>query len=304
LTSAATKQQSSFGAGDALALTLVTIWGLNYPITKRILDEFLPLSFDSLRFVGATLFLLVVLRLTHETWSVQRSDLPRFVMLGLIGNTLYQIGFVYGLKWSTASNVSLLIATSPTMVVILGTILGMERSTRRTWLGVAMTLLGLVLVIGGKESGLHLGWTTVRGDLLALGAALTWAIYTLFATPLFERYTPLKVTTTNMVFGTIPLLLVSLPSLASQNWRLVGAASWGGLAYSTTLSIAVGYVIFYTCVKWLGRMRTAVYFNLTPVVSTILAFIVLGERLTVVQVIGAAVVLSGVFVTRRSTIKE
>jgi drug/metabolite transporter (DMT)-like permease len=293
------RKHGGFGLADGLAISLALIWGSNYPLVKQVMTELSPMSFNGLRFVGASLFLLIALRLMGENWSVQRSDLPRLFWLGLIGIALYQVGFIYGLQRSTATNTSLIIATSPTLVVFFGGLLGMLKATRTTWLGVGMAFAGLLLVIGGKAQGLSLGSQTLAGDLLAFVSAATWAFYTLAVPPLFRHYSSLKATTIIMAIGTVPLVLISLPEWSVQDWGAVTMLGWGGLLYSTVMSIALGYVIYYYCVKRLGSTRAVVYYNLTPVFSVALAFVFLGERMTAWQAVGAAIVIAGVYLTRR-----
>ena len=299
MTSDKVQPAAGFGLPDVLAVGLAVVWGANFVIAKQALAELSPLSFNGLRFIGATLFLLVALRLMGENWHVERADLPRMLALGLVSITIYQVLFITGLNLSTATNSSLALATSPTLVVVLGTLLGMARPTRRTWVGVALALSGLLLVIGGKQQGLHFGGTTLAGDLMVFGSAVTWAVYTLYVPPLFRRYSSLKATTVVMAIGTVPLCLVALPEWVRQDWSRVTAVGWGGLLFSTVMSIALGYVVYYYCVKRLGASRAAAYFNLPPVFAVILAFLVLGERMTLWQGIGAIVVLIGVYLTRR-----
>lgn len=289
-----------FGFGDAIALLLVVIWGVNFPISKQALVDLLPMSFNSIRFLGSSLLLLAILRVMGEDWRIRRKDLPLFTMLALVGITAYQLCFVFGLSLSTASNTSLLIATSPTLIVVFSALLGHERAAARTWLGVALSLAGIVLVVGGRGQGLHIGMQSLAGDMMALGCAVTWALYTIYGQPLFKTYSAFKVTTLTMAMGAVPLVVLAVPSLLQQNWEAVSGPAWAGLAYSTLMSIALGYVIYYTSVGLLGGRRASAYYNLTPVVSVAVAFAFLGERLTPVQAVGAVIVLLGVYVTRRS----
>jgi drug/metabolite transporter (DMT)-like permease len=294
-------QRAAFGVADVLALGLAIVWGSNFVIVKQALTELSPLAFNGLRFAGASLFLLVVLRVNGEDWRIERSDVVRMVVLALISITAYQVCFIYGVYLSTATNTSLIIATSPSLVVVIGVALGTVKASWRTWLGVVMALAGLLLVVGGKAQGLHVGSDTLFGDILAFGSAVTWAIYTLYVPPLSRRYTPLKATTVIMAIGTLPLLALSMPDLLRQDWSRVTVIGWGGLLFSTIMSIALGYVVYYICVKTLGGARGATYFNLPPVFSVLAAFLVLGERLTLVQAVGGAIVVIGVYLTRRNT---
>ncbi|MFN2166514.1 MAG: DMT family transporter, partial [Anaerolineae bacterium] len=140
---------------------------------------------------------------------------------------------------------------------------------------------------------------TLLGDVLVLGAAALWAAYTAGSKPLLARYSPVQLTTMSMMFGTIPLVLVSIPALLGQDWSVPTTGAWVGLLYSAVFSVAVGYVAWYTSVRRVGSARTAVYSNLTPVVSVLVAWLFLGYKLTVLQFVGGAVVLAGLLLTRQ-----
>jgi drug/metabolite transporter (DMT)-like permease len=125
-----------------------------------------------------------------------------------------------------------------------------------------------------------------------------WAIYTTGSKPLLARWSPLKLTALSMLAGTIPLVLISLPELLGQDWGAMSAGAWGGLLYSAVFAVVVAYIIWYTSVQRVGNARTAIYSNLLPVVAVLVGWLVLGDRLTLLQTAGAAVVLAGLIVTR------
>jgi drug/metabolite transporter (DMT)-like permease len=287
-----------WGVGDVAALTVVTSWGINFIIVKQVLTEMSPLAFNGLRFIGASVLLLILLRRLGEDWRIRRADMARVTALGLIGIALYQVCFIIGINLTTAGNSSLAIAMAPTMTVMLGAVLGVEKAKRVTWLGVVLAFGGMILVIGGG-GGLHLGLDSLWGDLLCLVSAGSWAIYTVFGQSLFRHYSPLKVTTVTMAAGTPLLLLIALPSMLSQDWGAVTPLGWAGLGFSGLFSIAIGYVLFYTAVKHLGATRTATYQNLPPIIAVALGALILGEQMAPVQLVGAAIVLAGIYLTRR-----
>ena len=105
-----------------------------------------------------------------------------------------------------------------------------------------------------------------------------------------------------MAIGAAPLVLLSLPEWAGQDWSRVTGVGWGACFFPTIMWIALGYVGYYYCVKRLGGSRAAAYFNLPPVFSMILALLVLGERMTLWQGTEAVIVLIGVYLTRRDRV--
>jgi drug/metabolite transporter (DMT)-like permease len=291
-------EKGPFGLTDLMLLGLVLVWGVNFSVVKRTLDEMSPLSFNALRFALATTLILILLRASGETLKVPRQDWGRLLLLGLIGNTTYQLLFINGLARTTASHSSLLLSTTPIFVALLSTALGIERVRGLAWLGIFLCFGGISLIVQGSGEGLGLASQTLGGDLLTLAATTCWATYTVFSKPMLERYSPLKLTTLTMMMGTVVLFLLSLPELARQDWGLVSWQGWLGLIYSFSLAIALGYVVWYTGVSRIGAARTAVYSNLIPVVGVATAWLALGERLVPLQIAGAAVVLVGIYVTR------
>lgn len=280
-------------------LGVVFIWGINFSAVKTSLHDFAPLAFNALRFGFATLIILGVLRLRGESLALARRDLLPVFLLGLSGHTLYQVLFINGIARTTAANSSLLMATSPIFVAIYGSLLRIERANRLVWVGILLSFLGVGLLVLGGDKGLSAAVATIVGDLLVLGAAMMWGAYTTFSKPLLARYSPLKLTALTMVAGTSVLVLVSAPALVHQNWSAISITAWGGLFYSTSMAVAVAYVVWYTSVQRVGSARTAIYSSLTPVVAVLVAWIALGDRMTPLQILGAVVVLAGILLTRR-----
>ena len=275
----------SWGATDALMLGTVLIWGLNFTIVKLAIHLFSPMGFNALRFGLAAVATLLLLRLgagahAGRRWfAVDRGDVAKVILLGLIGHTLYQTLFINGLARTTPANSSLLMATSPIWVAVLSHFLRIERAASLTWAGIGVSFSGIVLLILGG-GGVSLGATTFVGDLLLLSCAVIWALYT-------------------MLVGTVPLLLLGIPALRGQDWRAATPGAWGALLFSGLLAVTAGYVVWYASVQRVGSARTAVYSNLTPVVAIVFAWAVTGSTLAPLQIAGAAVVLGGLVLARQ-----
>lgn len=288
---------------DAGMLLLVAIWGLNFPVVKGAFADLPPLVFNGLRFASAGVLLALILRVMEGPWAIPRSDLPGLALLGLVGHAGYQSLFITGLAWTTAGNSSLILAMVPLFVGVLGAALRLERPTPRMWTGLVAAFGGLVILIAGR-GGIALGLSTVAGDLLILGAALCWATYTVLARPFLARVSPLRLTTVTLLLGLPVILATALPGLRRLDWRAVGAGAWGALAFSSVFAVAVSYPIWYASVQAVGSTRTAAFSNLIPVVALLSARVLLGEPLGWGQVLGAAVVLGGVWMARYEGAQE
>jgi drug/metabolite transporter (DMT)-like permease len=221
-------------------------------------------------------------------------------MLALIGNTIFQLIFINGIARTTAGNSSLILATTPIFVALLSSILGIEKVERKIWQSVILSFMGIILIVVGTEKTPTITDQSLIGDLLILASTICWSTYTVLSKPLLKRYTPFKLTTLTIAIGTLPLVLVSIPSLYTQNWNSVSTEAWLSLTYSSCLAIAIGYIIWYTGVSRIGSARTALYNNVTPVIAVTVAWVFLSESMTPTRIIGAALVFVSLYLARRT----
>ena len=142
------------------------------------------------------------------------------------------------------------------------------------------------------------GGATLRGDVLMMVSVGCWAAYTLGASRLIARHTPLYVTGMTMLIGTVPYVFISLRQIVPVNWGAVSGATWVSLVLSALLALNLAYLIWYIGVQRIGAARTSVYSNVVPIVAMAVAAIWLGEPISTVKIAGAAAVLSGVALTR------
>lgn len=286
-----------FTRTDLTMVAVVLIWGANFSITKVALQQIPPLAFAGLRFLIASALLWPVLRAAEGARPLPPGSLRKLIWLGLIGNSIYQIGFLLGLSSTTAANASLIIATTPAMVAAAGAALGIERLRRVAAVGIALAIGGVALILSAR--GLSFGSAGVVGDLLLLGCAVSWTVYTLGVRSLGAGLSPLAITTWTTITGTPGLLLIGLPQLRGADWLAVTPAAWLGLAYSTVLGVVVAYLLWNNSVRVAGSTRTAVYGTAIPMVATLVAWPILGEAPTLIQGVGAALIVTGVLLTRR-----
>lgn len=289
------------GLTDAALIGMALIWGSNFIVVKGALGEFAPLAFVSLRFLIAALLLAVIVALRHRRVVIHRADWGKVALAGIIGTTIYQPLFANGLSLAPASTSSLIVASAPAFIALLNRVLRGERLARRGWAGILLSFLGIGLIV---ESALSFapGSNTLLGTLMLLAGTLCWSIYSVLSAPLLKSYSPLAVTALSTVFGTVPLLLLSIPALLTQDWGRVDAVGWSQLAYSGIFAIVVAYIIWNMGVQRIGGARTALYNNLTPVIATLAAALLLNEPLTWLKIAGAVIIFVGLYLARTANI--
>ena len=293
--------RSSRRAGGAptadLGLVLIAlIWGLNFAIVKGALAEIEPLAFNALRFLLAGAAVAALLRVQGRRMLPRPQDWGKIVLLALAGHVLFQFCFIFGLERTLAGNAALLLATCPLWVVLLGSLLGRERFSVAVACGAACTFGGTVLLVAGGTDAV--GGST-EGDLLMVGAAVLWALYTIFGRRMVKRHGALETTAWTLWAGTPFVVAAGLPGLARTELGSLSAATWGALLHAGVLAVAVAYAIWYRSVGAIGQSRTAVYQNLVPVFALLAAWAWLGETPGRMQLAGAGVILAGLVVARR-----
>ena len=270
---------------DGLLALMTLIWGVNYIVIKAEFRVFTPLSFNAVR------FLLAAVSVGLVAWGAgakipARRDLLRLSLLGVLGNTVYQLCYIEGMARTRAGNAALIMAAVPALTAVASYLLGHERLRWRDAAGLALSTGGIAIIVWGSRADVGLAGT-VAGDLLMLLAVVFWTAYTVLAKPLVDTLGPTVTTAWTMGLGAIPLLLICAPAAAAQRWSAVTPAAWLGTAFSSLGSLVLAYLIWYRGVERLGATRTAFYSNLSPVVTLLAAWPLLGETPTPWQIVGA-----------------
>jgi drug/metabolite transporter (DMT)-like permease len=288
--------QPAFGITDLLLFTMAVIWGINFVVTKYATTIFIPAAFTGLRVGTAALFLLLV-ALSRGGIGLPRRDVIGLLLCGMVGNGLYQLFFVHGLSRTRAGNAALIVAAAPAFIALFARARGLERVKRLTLVGIALSMIGVGLVIAGSANSSN-GKTTLLGSLLVFCGVLCWSVYTIMLQPYTKRIDVIKLSAITMVGGAVPLLIASMPALIGTNWSAVGRGGWLALFYSSVISMGVAYFFWYRGLRVLGPTRTAVYANLQPIIALLVAWAFLSEVPTIFQGVGAATIVAGVFLTR------
>ena len=276
-------------------LGAVFIWGINYGIVKKALDDFLPLTFNGIRFILAGFFLLAFFLQQKKSLPNFREDGLRFLLAGFIGNFIYQLCFIYGMSWTLAGNTSLILAISPVFVAFFSRISGEEKVKLKKWIGAVISFVGIAFVVSGGNRGFHLTSLTFKGDMIEFLAAVLWSLYIVLSAPLAKKYGAITAVSINLWTGSFFLIIFSIPSFMAQNWSLITWGDWGALLYSAAFSIAIGRILWYRGISKIGSASTSVYSNLTPLIALLMAWVILGEKPEWIQWAGAAAILTGVF---------
>ncbi len=248
-----------------------------------------PMGLATMRICGAALVLGLVAG--RRLATIRLADLPwlaLFAGLGVVGN---QVLFLMGLARTTQINASILITSIPVFTVCFALIVRREQVSAWRVLGVAIGLAG-ALVLTGVE---HLDLTdaTVAGNLMIVANAAAWSAHLVLARPMLQRIDPLVVSAWMFILGAMAIL----PFGAGPVMAAVGTApvdAWAAAGWT----VAVPTILAYLVNMWaLGKMEAsavAIYVYLQPVVAGLLAWMFVGESLTLRSGLSAAMIFSGV----------
>ncbi|MEO6778878.1 MAG: DMT family transporter [Gemmatimonadaceae bacterium] len=296
-------RSGSFGATDVLLLLMATIWGINYSAVKYAGLAFGSLTFTWMRVLIAMLTLLTAVALQRKALPARR-DVLRLLGLGVIGNGLYQLLFVFGVARTRVGSAALILAAAPAFIALLSWARGLEKISSRAWGGIALSIAGVgIVMLGSASSGSAGASAAVQhnsaiGVLLVFSGVICWSVYTVWLQPLTHRVDPVQLSAFTMAGGMIPLAFatpVAVTSLASVH---VTQAAWWCLAYSSVISIGIAYLFWYRGLRILGPTRTSIYGNLQPIVAILTGWVALGETPTVWQLAGTVAIIGGIFLTR------
>lgn len=278
-----------------LVLTMV-FWGSAFATSKIVVLHVPPEVGAVLRFgLGALLMTGILFRRAARPVP-ERAVWGRIVAVGLVGVTAFNTAFFRGLSLAPASDAAVIIPTmSPVLTAAAGILFLGEPAGFRRLSGLAISVAGSVLFFWEVVAGAQGQGTRAAGDLLLLGAAASWAAYSIASRPLLMKIGALPATAWSMLVGSAVLLVLSVPRLASVPWAALPAHFWLVLAYLAVFPTVIAYLLWMEGIRVIGSGPATSFMFLAPVSGLLLAALLLGDRPTPAQAAGAALMLLGVW---------
>jgi len=270
-------------------LLLSVLWGLSCLSIKVAVVEIPPMTMAAFRFIIACAVLPFIARLCRQPLRVAAADLPALAAGGFTGVTLYFYGENNGIALLSASEASLLISFIPVLAVLAERVFQGVRLGSRVYLGALLSAAGVALIAARSA-----GTTTSRmGYLFMLVAVLAWVGYGQVTRRVAGRYGLVTVSFWQCLFGLAGCVPFALGESAA--WQVPGPAAVLNVVFLGVFCSAAGYWLYISTLNVLGSGRASIYINLIPVVAVAASYVLLGERLAPLQLLGGAVVVAGVF---------
>ena len=278
-----------------MLLGTVSLWALNFTVSKYILDEgFRPLAYSAVRYACAAMVFVAITLAWEGSLRIGRGEL----LLAVVCTVLLfanQLSFVYALKFTTATTVALLFGTLPIFTAILARGSGVEHLSVRFWTAALLSFAGVALVAVGSGGNLS---TNLKGDALAVSGAITWAGYSVAITPMMRRYSPFRLSAVFLAAVTVPLALAGSQQLANQSFHF-GALVWLGFAFAVLGPLVTTNLLWFTAIDRVGPSRASLFANLQPFLAAIIALLLLSEKITALQVVGGLAIGGGIVLASR-----
>lgn len=286
------KSQHQIISNIAMFATVI-FWGISFISTKVILRELPPSTIALVRFLIASLLLVILLHRREPGSRPRKVDLPLMVLSGVFGISLYFFFENTGIYYTTAVNASLIVTFVPLITILLDIVFYHSRITVLKLTGVVIALVGTYLSVTANGQ-ISLDSVHFKGNMYMVGAMLVWALYTLINKSLQGKYSGLSMTTFQTVFGTAALVPLALAEV--REWQVISLTSlWHILFLAVCCSVA-GYLFYNYALKHLDVTVTTIYLNLIPVVGVAGGFIFLGESVLPIQLIGGMITLLAIIV--------
>ncbi len=294
------RSPSTGAAYGALALAAV-LWGGSIVAQKLALGSFSAVEASVLRDIGGLAILLTTWWWQEGTLAkISGGDLRTLCLLGLgvLGNHLL---ILMGLKYVSGAVAGVIIGSAPVVTALLSAVMIQDVPLRSVWAGGLLSCAGVALVsiAGFQAAGEH----PLVGSLLVFLGVASWALYSIGSRAMMDRISPLTVNWTTLLVATV----LQTPLLWTDRKMLdAGAASvtmpdWLALGYLVIFATAVAQQAWLFGVQGIGPSRASILGNLTPVAAVALSALILHESVGLVEIVGIALILAGVWVVDRST---
>lgn len=277
-----------------------TVWGASFIATKVALADISPIAIVWLRFGMGVVILGAAVALRREFKMPHKSEWGYFALLGFLGITFHQWLQSNGLQTSEASTTAWIVATTPVFMALLGWLILKEGLSGLKVFGIALAFVGVLVVVSdGNLASISVGRFGAPGDVLILISSVNWAVFSALSRRGLKTYSASLMIFFVMSFGLLftTVLFVGggeyagLPALTRNGWL--------GVLFLGVFCSGLAYIAWYDALQVLSTAGTGVFLYIEPLIAMAVAFLVLGEAITIASLAGGAVILLGVWLVNK-----
>ena len=284
---------SKFKIHSAL-LIVGLIYGANYSIAKIAMPVYIgPFGIIFVRVIVGTALFFIFDSIAGSEKIKYKRDYLKLAGLSLIGITINQLMFFKGLNLTTPISASVIMTSSPIIVLTASYFILKERITINKIIGIALGATGAIMMIG--VDGFSMSSDTFLGNLFVLINATSFSIYLVLVKPLMMRYKPLTIIKWVFFFGMIVVVPIGLKEFLLVDWYAFPAEAWYSLLYIVLGTTFFAYLLNTWALQFVSPSVVGYYIYLQPVFATLVAFSIRGDRITINEVFYATLIFAGVY---------
>jgi O-acetylserine/cysteine efflux transporter len=283
--------------GDAIMFGTAMLLGSSYPFAKDVLAVMSPLLFSASRYLLAALFLFGAAVVLRKPIALARRDWLPMIVLSLVGVALFQASWGLAMARTPPSVGSIVMTTTTAFSAILAWFTG-RRLPALGWLGIVIAFVGVVVVVNNSLTRFTLSFGSLDGTLIWMLAAFAWALYVERSAPYNLRLGALRVIAWTTLLGSLILLPIALFFDSPREFARLDDRLLGFWLYTAIFPVGVAFLGLTAGLERLGVSRVMVYMYLIPIAGVGLSAAFFGDPLTAARVLGGAIVLLGVILTR------
>lgn len=280
--------------------TAQVIYALNYSIAKDLMPNHIsPFGLVMMRITGAFILFWLVSFFTKSE-KLEKGDLKKMMILAVFGVSVNQLFFIWGLNLTKPINSAIIMVSNPIAVMIFTLIVFKEKLTALKLTGLAFGVIGaLTLLLFKAKGSFSIGSETIVGDLMTLANSLSWAVFVVMAKPMMQKYKTVTVMKWIFLFGFLYVGPIGIPDLFKVQWLELSSHTISALLFVVIATTFIVYFLNTYALKTLSSSVVSMYIYLQPFLATLIAIILGKDELTVIKVISASLIISGVYLASR-----
>ena len=283
------------------ALFSVTVWGASFVATKVAIQYAAPITVVWLRFAMGVIILGLVVKLRGQFALPQGKDWGYFALLGFLGITFHQWLQSTGLVTAQATTTGWIVASTPIFMALLGLIILKENLNWKQVTGITLATIGVLLVVTkGDLSTLANGQFGTTGDILILISAVNWAVFSALSRSGLRRHSATHMMFYIMTFGWLFSSVLFFASSSLEQISHIPFDGWIALSFLGIFCSGIAYIFWYDALQALPVAQTGAFLYIEPIITVIVAAVVLHERLLLATIIGGITILIGVWMVNRT----
>lgn len=273
------------------AILGMLMWASSFIATKIAYQSFSPLLLCLVRFAIASVLMICIRLFQKQKIHIRKKDRKNVILSALAGISVYYAFENIALKYTSASAASLIEAAYPAITILIGVLIYHERSSKRMLAGIIISILGVVIITDFSDMASN----GMLGNLLLILDGFLWGFYNFLVQGIPDEYDTFTLSYYQFLYGTlffIPMLFLEHPSMTHLNPSVIIA-----VLYLSAGCSVLAFILYNYGLKGIPASSASAIMNLMPVFGIILSVLILHETVTVRQILGGIVIMSGVLIS-------